>query len=224
MRSFRMMRRVALAVWAFGAIFVYPAAHAQAGLLPTPLPSLSVPSLPLPTTSPVPLPSLPIVSSLLPTPTVTGVPPIPLPGQLNDTVNEVTGLLGGTNGTNNPGTNGSGSGSTTTTGSGTNHGTGSTSGASNGKGSTNSHAGAGLTTLDGIGVISPGEAFDGGYGSMTGRAAEKAAGRALALTPPLAPPLLLSIMALGVLAMLSRGSTKLVKLDVAGMARRTWRI
>ena len=33
-----------------------------------------------------------------------------------------------------------------------------------------------------------------------------------------------AILALAVLLMLSRGSTRLVKLDVAGIARRTWRI
>ncbi len=49
-------------------------------------------------------------------------------------------------------------------------------------------------------------------------------GRALDLAGPLAPPLLLACIALGVLLMLSRGSTRLVKLDVAGLARRTWQI
>jgi len=224
MRSFRMMRRVALAVWAFGALFVYPAAHANAGLLPIPIPTVSVPSLPLPTESPIPLPSLPIVNDLLPAPSVTGVPPVPLPGQLNDTVNEVTGLLGlgGTNGTNNPGTTGpgttdrSGTGTSRTT---TGHTTGKSTTTKTPKGSQK-----GSTILDGIGVIQPGEAFTGGYGTMATDAARKAAGRALALAAPLAPPLLLSLMALGMLMMLSKGSTKLVKLDVAGIARRTWRI
>ena len=78
--------------------------------------------------------------------------------------------------------------------------------------------------LDGIVVITPGESFDAPYASITGQAAKKAAGRALDLAGPLAPPLLLGCIALGVLMMLSRGSTRLVKLDVAGLARRTWQI
>jgi hypothetical protein len=83
---------------------------------------------------------------------------------------------------------------------------------------------SGLTSLDGIGVISPGQAFDAPYGTVTSQAVQKAAGRALSLAAPLAPPLMLAIFALAVLLMLSRGSTRLVKLDVAGLARRTWRI
>jgi hypothetical protein len=81
-----------------------------------------------------------------------------------------------------------------------------------------------LTTLDGIGVITPGDSFDAPYGTVTGQAVQKAAGRALDLVGPLSPPLLLAFLALAVLLMLSRGSTRLVKLDVAGLARRTWRI
>jgi hypothetical protein len=81
-----------------------------------------------------------------------------------------------------------------------------------------------LTTLDGIGVITPGASFDAPYGTVTSQAVSKAAGRALHLVGPLAPPLMLAIFALAVLLMLSRGSTRLVKLDVAGLARRTWRI
>ena len=99
MRSFRTLRYTALATWAACALFVFPASNASAGLLPKlPVPSLSlpplVPQLPLPTSTPLPLPSVPILGSLLPIPTVTGVPPIPLPGQLNDTVGGITGLLG----------------------------------------------------------------------------------------------------------------------------------
>jgi len=200
MPSFRTLRRLALAVWAACALFIYPAAHAQAGLLPVPLPSVSLTPLPLPTSSPLPLPSVPIVGDLLsPTPTVTGVPGVPLPGQLNDTVTGITGLLGL-----------GGTSSTSTTSK---------------TGGARSHIGtSGLTVLDGIGVITPGESFDAPYASITGQAAKKAAGRALDLAGPLAPPLLLGCIALGVLMMLSRGSTRLVKLDVAGLARRTWQI
>jgi hypothetical protein len=230
MRSFRMMRRVALAVWAFGALFAYPATPAHAGLIPTPIPTISLPSLPLPSQLPVPVPSLPIVNDLLPSPTVTGVPPVPLPGQLNDTVNgvtnDVTGLLGlsGSNGPNQPGTHGSGTGSTSTGTGGTSHGSTKTTTGKTSLSHNTSTGANGQTVLDGIGVIQPGEAFAGTYGAMAGRAAQKAAGRALTLAGPLAPPLLLSVIALGVLMMMSRGSTKLVKLDVAGLARRTWRI
>jgi len=169
------------------------------------------------------LPSVPIVGDLLsPTPTVTGVPGVPLPGQLNDTVSGITGLLGlgGNTGTpSQPTTGGTSSGSTK---SGT---TGRSSGTSTTSNTNRSHVGtSGLTVLDGIGVITPGESFDAPYASITGQAAKKAAGRALDLAGPLAPPLLLACIALGVLLMLSRGSTRLVKLDVAGLARRTWQI
>jgi len=223
MPSFRTLRRLALAVWAACALFIYPAAHAQAGLLPVPLPSVSLTPLPVPTSSPLPLPSVPIVGDLLsPTPTVTGVPGVPLPGQLNDTVSGITGLLGlgGNTGTpSQPTTGGTSSGSTK---SGT---TGHSSGTSTTSNTNRSHVGtSGLTVLDGIGVITPGESFDAPYASITGQAAKKAAGRALDLAGPLAPPLLLACIALGVLLMLSRGSTRLVKLDVAGLARRTWQI
>ena len=166
------------------------------------------------------------MSSLLPTPAVTGVPPVPLPGQLNDTVGGIIGLLGGGSTTNpSPGpVTGGGSGHTgQTTGSGSGHSSGSKAGT--GSTSKTTHTGvSGLTSLDGVGVISPGEAFEGAYGTVTGQAVSKAAGRALSLAAPLAPPLLLAILALGMLLMLSRGSTRLVKLDVAGIARRTWRI
>ena len=210
-------------------LFLVPATNAHAGLVPLTLPSVTVslPPLPLPTSTPLPLPSLPIVGDLLsPTPAVTGVPPIPLPGQLNDTVGGITDLLGlnGLTGTPSKGPTGGSTGGTQTGGT-----TGHTSGTSNSSrtsGSTNrSHVGSsGLTVLDGIGVITPGEAFDAPYASITGQAAKKAAGRALDLAGPLAPPVVLSLIALGVLMMLSRGSTRLVKLDVAGVARRTWRI
>ena len=103
--------------------------------------------------------------------------------------------------------------------------TGRSSGTSTTSNTNRSHVGtSGLTVLDGIGVITPGESFDAPYASITGQAAKKAAGRALDLAGPLAPPLLLACIALGVLLMLSRGSTRLVKLDVAGLARRTWQI
>ncbi|TMK83493.1 MAG: hypothetical protein E6G46_03185 [Actinobacteria bacterium] len=223
MPSFRTLRRLALAVWAACALFIYPAAHARAGLLPVPLPSVSLPALPLPTSSPALLPSVPIVGDLLsPTPTVTGVPGVPLPGQLNDTVGGITGLLGlgGKTGTpsQGPTTGGTSSGSPKGT-------TGRSSGTSTTSNTNRSHVGtSGLTVLDGIGVITPGESFDAPYASITGQAAKKAAGRALDLAGPLAPPLLLACIALGVLMMLSRGSTRLVKLDVVGLARRTWQI
>ena len=223
MPSFRTVRRLALAVWAACALFIYPVANAHAGLLPVPSPSVSLPPLPLPTTTPVPLPSVPIVGDLLnPTPTVTGVPPIPLPGQLNDTVGGITGLLG-LNGSNGPVQNPTG-GSTTggTTGG---HTTGGSRSSSTTSSTSRSHIGSsGLTVLDGIGVITPSQSFDAPYATITGEATKKAAGRALDLAGPLAPPLALGLIALGVLAMLSRGSTRLVKLDVAGIARRTWRI
>ena len=161
-----------------------------------------------------------------PNPTVTGVPAIPLPGQLNDTVGGITGLLGLNGNTGSPpqGTTGGTTGSSQTGGS-TGHTTG-TSKTSPKSGSTaRSHVGSsGLTVLDGIGVITPGQSFDAPYATITGQAAKKAAGRALELAAPLAPPLVLGLIALGVLMMLSRGSTRLVKLDVAGIARRTWRI
>jgi len=158
---------------------------------------------------------------LSPNPTVTGVPGIPLPGQLNDTVGGITGLLG-LNGTPTQGTTGGTTGGTQTGGT-TGHTTSKTAPKSGG--TTRSHVGSsGLTVLDGIGVITPGQAFDAPYATITGQAAKKAAGRAFDLAAPLAPPLVLGLIALGVLAMLSRGSTRLVKLDVAGIARRTWRI
>ena len=179
-------------------------------------------------TSPSPLPSIPVVDPLVsnllsPVPTVTGVPGVPLPGQLNDTVNGITGLLGGGSTSPTPGTGtGTSSGSSNQTG-GKTTGTTGTHGA--GSSATTSHTGvSGLTTLDGIGVISPAGSFDAPYGTVTGQAVQKAAGRALSLAAPLAPPLMLAIAALAVLLMLSRGSTRLVKLDVAGLARRTWRI
>jgi hypothetical protein len=235
MRSFRTLRRFALATWAACALFVVPSAHATAGLLPIPVPSVSVPSLlqqlpqlPLPTVSPLPLPSIPIVGGLLPSPIVTGVPAVPLPGQLNDTVGGIEGLLGLGGGTTKPSpgpVTGIGNGSTGQK-SGTGHSpTGTKSGTAGGSGANQSHAGvSGLTTLDGIGIITPGEAFNAPYGTVTSQAVSKAAGRALHLAGPLAPPLMLAIFALAVLLMLSRGSTRLVKLDVAGLARRTWRI
>jgi hypothetical protein len=172
----------------------------------------------------LPLPSLPIVGELLsPVPTVTGVPGVPLPGQLNDTVGDITALLGlgGTTGPVTGSTGGPGTGSHTGT---SGNQTSKTSKTTTGSART-SHVGtSGLTALDGIGVITPQSAFDAPYGTITTQAAEKAAGRAIDLAGPLAPPLVLGCIALGVLLMLSRGSTKLVKLDVAGIARRTWRI
>lgn len=229
MPSFRTLRRCALATWATFALFIYPATTSHAGLLPVPLPSVSLPPLlPLPTSSPLPLPSLPIVGDLLdPTPTVTGVPGIPLPGQLNDTVGGITGLLGLNGNTNTPAQPAGGNdGSTSQTGGSSSGGpTGSSTTSRPSTSSSRSHAGtSGLTLLDGIGVITPAESFDAPYASITGQAAKKAAGRALDLAAPLAPPLLLGLIALGVLVMLTRGSTRLVKLDVAGLARRTWRI
>jgi hypothetical protein len=228
MRSFRTLRYAALATWAACALFVFPASHASAGLLPKlPVPSLSVPplELPLPTSTPTALPTVPIVGNVLPTPTVTGVAPIPLPGQLNDTVGGVTGLLGPGSQTTPSQGPAAGTGSGQTSGGGSGHTSGSKAGTGTGSKSSTSHTGvSGLTSLDGIGVISPGEAFDGAYGTVTGQAIQKAAGRALNLAAPLAPPLMLAITALAVLLMLSRGSTRLVKLDVAGLARRTWRI
>lgn len=222
------MRRCALAAWAACALFLVPATNAHAGLLPVPLPTVSLTPLPLPTSTPLPLPSVPIVGDLLsPTPTVTGVPAIPLPGQLNDTVGGITGLLGlnGLTGTPSQGPTGGSTGGTQTGGT-TGRTTTGTSGSTQTSGTANrSHVGSsGLTVLDGIGVITPGEAFDAPYASITGQAAKKAAGRALDLAAPLAPPVVLGLIALGVLMMLSRGSTRLVKLDVAGIARRTWRI
>jgi hypothetical protein len=191
------------------------------------LPSVSLTPLPLPTTTPLPLPSVPIVGDLLsPTPTVTGVPAIPVPGQLNDTVGGITGLLG-LNGSNGPVQNPTGGSTTggTTTGGTTGSQTTGGSKSSTTSSTSRSHIGSsGLTVLDGIGVITPGQSFDAPYATITGDAAKKAAGRALDLAGPLAPPLVLGLIALGVLAMLSRGSARLVKLDVAGLARRTWRI
>jgi hypothetical protein len=225
MPSFRMLRRLALASWAACALLAYPVSNAHAGL-PVPLPSVSLVPLPLPTSTPLPLPSVPIVGDLLsPTPTVTGVPAIPLPGELNDTVGGITGLLG-LNGSNGPVQNPTGG---TTGGTSTGGTTGHTSGTSKSSHTPGSKVpstagSAGQTVLDGIGVITPGQAFDAPYATITGQAARRAAGRAFDLAGPLAPPLVLGLIALGVLAMLSRGSTRLVKLDVAGIARRTWRI
>ena len=161
-----------------------------------------------------------------PTPTVTGVPAIPLPGQLNDTVGGITGLLG-LNGTNGPVQNptGGGTGGSTSGGTTGGHTTGGSKSSSTTSSTSRSHIGSsGLTMIDGIGVITPSQSFDAPYATITGEATKKAAGRALDLAGPLAPPLVLGLIALGVLAMLSRGSTRLVKLDVAGLARRTWRI
>jgi len=221
-----MVRRLALAAWAACALLIYPVGNAHAGL-PLPLPSVSLPPLPLPTSSPLPLPSVPIVGDLLsPTPTVTGVPAIPLPGQLNDTVGGITGLLG-LNGTNGPVQNptGGGTGGSTSGGTTGGHTTGGSKSSSTTSSTSRSHIGSsGLTMIDGIGVITPSQSFDAPYATITGEATKKAAGRALDLAGPLAPPLVLGLIALGVLAMLSRGSTRLVKLDVAGLARRTWRI
>jgi hypothetical protein len=209
--------------------FIAPSS-ASAGLLdpvkslvPTPLLSPITTVL----SSPTPLPSVPIVDPLLnslasPLPTVTGVPAVPLPGQLNDTIGGITGLLGGSTSPT-PGTgSGSGSGSSHPT---TGTSTGRTAGHGSGSGTKTSHTGvSGLTSLDGIGVITPAEAFEAPYATLSRQAVSKAAGRVLALAGPLAPPLMLAIAALAVLLMLSRGSTRLVKLDVAGLARRTWRI
>jgi hypothetical protein len=157
---------------------------------------------------------------------VTGVPGVPLPGQLNDTVGGIEGLLGlggSTKPTPAPVTGGTGS--TGQTSGGTGRSTGKTTGSTGGSTTNTSHTGvSGLTTLDGIGVITPGASFDAPYGTVTGQAVQKAAGRALDLVGPLSPPLMLAVFALAVLLMLSRGSTRLVKLDVAGLARRTWRI
>jgi hypothetical protein len=231
MRSFRTLRSFGLAVWAACALFAVPSAHATAGLIPIPVPSLSLPplvqQLPLPTATPLPLPSVPIVGSILPLPTVTGVPSVPLPGQLNDTVGGIEGLLG-INGSTNPTpgpVSGTGTGLTGQKSGGTGSSTGKTTGRTGGSSVDPSHTGvSGLTSLDGIGVITPGASFDAPYGTVTRQAVEKAAGRALDLVGPLSPPLMLAFFALAILLMLSRGSTRLVKLDVAGLARRTWRI
>src|SRR5258706_11761579 len=177
-----MLRRLALAVWAASALFIVPVTNAHAGLLSGPLPSVSLPPLPLPTSTPVPLPSVPIVGDLLnPTPKVTGVPGIPLPGQLNDTVGGITGLLGlnGTTGSPVQKPTGGTTGGTTGSTSGT-----STSSTQSGS-AARSHVGSsGLTVLDGIGVITPGQSFDGPYATITGQAAKKAAGRAIDLAAP----------------------------------------
>jgi hypothetical protein len=158
---------------------------------------------------------------------VTGVPGVPLPGRLNDTVGGIEGLLGlgGSKGKPSHGpVSGTGNGSTGSN-SGTGQSTGTKTGNAGGSGTNRSHTGvSGLTTLDGIGIITPGESFNAPYGTITRQAVSKAAGRALELAGPLAPPLMLAFLALAVLLMLSRGSTRLVKLDVAGLARRTWRI
>jgi hypothetical protein len=227
MRSFRTLRRLGLATWVACALFAVPSAHATAThLIPIPVPSVSLPpvlQLPLPTASP--LPSLPIVGGLLPHPSVTGVPGVPLPGQLNDTVGGIEGLLGlgGSKGNPTPGpVSGIGNGST---GQKSGNGAGRSTGKNPNVSTNRSHTGVtGLTTLDGIGIITPDQYFSAPYGTVTRQAVSKAAGRVLALVGPLAPPLMLAIVALAVLLMLSRGSTRLVKLDVAGLARRTWRI
>jgi hypothetical protein len=158
---------------------------------------------------------------------VTGVPGVPLPGQLNDTVGGIEGLLGlgGSQGKPSHGpVSGTGKSLTGHT-SGSGHSTGTNTRTAGGSSPNRSHTGvSGLTSLDGIGIITPGESFNAPYGAITQQAVSKAAGRALELAGPLAPPLMLAFVALAVLLMLSRGSARLVKLDVAGLARRTWRI
>ncbi|MGZ4213764.1 MAG: hypothetical protein ACXVQV_11075, partial [Actinomycetota bacterium] len=112
---------------------------------------------------------------------------------------------------------GNGSTGTTTTGSGANTAT------STGNGSLATGS-SGLTTIDGLGVLTSGITIRSPYAAIAGDAIRRAAGRALHLAGPLAPPLLLGCIALAVLLALSRGSTSLVKIDTAGIAGRRWRI
>jgi len=153
----------------------------------------------LPSDLPVPLPSLPI-DEILPTVTAS-----PLPGQLNDTVKSLTALLGldgGTNPTPGGGT-GAGNGTTGTTGTTTDP--------------------TGTTELGGLAPLT-GTSLSTGYAAIAGRAVSKAAGRALRLAGPFAPPLVLAGIVLLVLYMISNGSQRLVKIDTAAIARRSWRL
>jgi hypothetical protein len=67
-------------------------------------------------------------------------------------------------------------------------------------------------------------ALSSGYAAIAGRGAAKAAGRILHLAGPLAPPLVLAGLVLGILYMLGHGSQRLVKLDPVGVTKRRWRL
>jgi hypothetical protein len=77
----------------------------------------------------------------------------------------------------------------------------------------------GSNEVDGV----PSGAVVGGYGTVTGSELRKAAGRALHLAGPLAAPLVLAIVLLGIVAVMSRGADKLVRAD-AGAKRRVYRL
>jgi hypothetical protein len=224
MRSLRFVARAMIAAAMLGAAFVLPiAAHASAPngglldpILPTPSASSGVldPLLDLlPSTSPLPLPSLPGVDDIV-DPVTSLVEP--LPGQLNDTITDITDLLLPQDQPQPGGSTGTGGGNT------------STGGSKGSKGSTGTKSGSGGTTaIGGIGPFTTtitGAAFSSPYGATAGRAAAHAAGRALRLLGPLAPALLLAALAFGVLIALTRGSQRLVKLDQISVAKRTWRL
>ncbi len=165
--------------------------------------SAQIPSLPIPTA----LPSLPV-----PLPTPTSLPTqVHAPGAVNDVVTDVTGLL-------NKAKNGTGGTKTTTQ-----PGTGSVlrsghpvpvwplsdPGAS---------VGPAFVTRRVISAPQP------GYGTIAGRAAERAAGRALRLAGPFAPPLGLGAIALALLLFLGGGSQPLMKHDASGARRQRYRL
>jgi hypothetical protein len=164
--------------------------------------SAQVPSLPVPTA----LPTLPVPLS-----TPTALPTkVQAPGAVNDVVTDVQNLLNSVNG--------SGGGTSTS----------------------NRPAPAPVVrsghpvpvVRGGLPPTSVGPAFvtrraianAPGYGTIAGRAAERAAGRALRLAGPFAPPLGLGAIALALLLFLGRGSQPLVKYDSSDARRQRFRL
>lgn len=156
---------------------------------------------------------------ILPTP-----PDGALPGELNDVIIGPLPDLGGLLGEPSPGTSPSGNGEGGSTGGGNGGSTsgGSTSGGSSngsGSGTEGGSEGGRATTEDGRPV-----ATRVPYISTTGRAAVAALSRAVDLMGPFAAPLILALAAMGVLIGLSRGSTRLVKLERANIFRQTYKL
>lgn len=96
-------------------------------------------------------------------------------------------------------------------------------------GTGNARAGTGDAGSKGDATRAPGStsaqapAVDPPYGSLAGHAIVKAAGRAFDLAGPLAPPMILAGIILGLFVALSRGSNRLVKVEQV-TSKRTYRI